>query len=484
MAPDLPDRSDFEAEIEAAIEKVFEPVIEKPATEKKTPSPPAPEPEPKTEKPGGETPEVSRPEPILELIPEEEKEEKPSGKVPASSPNEAGDASGDDFISLSLEEIAPQEEIGQIEEITETDEAEPASPTEGEKKPEFVTLLEPVEASILALDWEVSPRYLEEFKQWLERLKAFGGPVAEIAALMDKAAQRLKDPSKATPETMALLYRALGLLKALSQGKDISKGLEKLQKELGETKAPPPETPEGIRDLLELQSNILKKCLHLIQTFERLFRKARGLDRLAETCAQMKSEIEFALSIAPEWIDIDLEVSGKNLLLPQQGPRPEEPQEEKEPEITPPDYKVIHCFAGEREFVVPEKQVGFLDKLPKRLQKKLVNNRVFKAYWLKWPFIRLNKKFRGALSQISENRLLTFSAPYIPLSPTAETVLILWDGQKGLALGIDEALEFELSPKAKLFPAEGAIGLVEIDGEKIPYYDLEHIKENFWGQDL
>ena len=468
MAPDLPDRSDFEAEIEAAIERVFDPLgaSKSPVDKEKKPAPEPPPPSP---------------EPTLELIPEEkEAPPKTSGKEGAKEgPTEE---SNEEFLSLSLEEIAPQE----VEQSLEPTEALEEEPSEDKKEDlNFENLLESVEASVRALDWEFSPRYLEEFQNWLEKLQALGGETAEIASLMEKAGERLKDPSKATPETMALLYRALGLLKALAQGKDISKGLEKLRQDLGaKEKSPPPETPEGLKDLLELQSNLLKKCLHLLQTFEKLFRRVKGLGKLAESCAQIRSEIEFALSIVPEWIDIDLGPAQGLPLAENNVPAPTKPPEE-EKNIEPPDYKVVHCFAGEREFVVPQSQVGFLDKLPKRVHKKLLNSRVFKAYWLKWPFIRLNKKFRGALSQISENRLLTFSAPFVPLSPTAEMLIILWDGKKALALGIDEALEFELPPKTRLYPTEAkAYGLVEIDGVKIPYYGLEHLKENFWGQDL
>ena len=478
------DTEKFTQEVESAIDDLFQPVksieIDPVTNEVKEVAPP----------PDKEGTSLGLEELGLELELEEGAEEVPPR---AEGPEAAGEApqepvseEAEEPEALQVQEEAPSqglEELAQLEleiEDLELEEAEPAvSPPEEAQEEDhgrelrFSQLYE----AALALEWEVSPRTVGEFREAVAELErelkeGVQGPVQELLQWCRELAAVLEaTPQRMHPGAPKLLSQAVGQALAAMKGEEgAEEELSGLLQRLQELKAPEPKEPqpappqegpaepsppppelEELRRSLEeaeraleqerersarlveavqVHLRVLDECIDKMEGLEAVLKGMKGLEKLLRFNAWIHARLQgekVALSEALEGSPYDLErvkevvqttlrVVEASVALSEvkEEARARQEAEAPRPRPTPPFRQLMVAELGEEWLGFLPEEVAMVVPASKKVVQAVRSGGSLPLNRLRrWPWSRISSLAGGELAGVPESRLRAMSLPVL-----------------------------------------------------------------------
>ncbi|AEH44291.1 hypothetical protein Thein_0409 [Thermodesulfatator indicus DSM 15286] len=340
--------------------------------------------------------------------------------------------------------------------------------------------LEKIAASLLSLEWEVTPETSFEFLATLEEIKQKADQeLHPIFDLLHEVGNWLKErPEEARPEWLHFLHQGIVALNLIViHGKDIDPYLRQLQTALKKLKKGP-ETKED-----KIKGQLIKQLVYDYQRFlmfEWLFGRSPKTRHWLGICQKSLKEIEDTLKLLPPEEQPDLEkikekIFEKTKILAKKSTQSKIINKKEIKEKIHYQKRLnfkegYHCFTDNEEFIVPASQVAYFGPFKPNWEKKISENFpliLLLGIWRFFSFIKLKNKFKGELSQKSEQELKNMSLPIIKRSDDPEFIMILWEDNRGGILLLKEAVFVEIPEKA-FSVSKGNKKIVFIEDKELP----------------
>ena len=489
------DANDFTRDVESAIEDLFNPVksieIDPVTNEVKEVEGASEEKEPQDTGLGLEELELEL-GPELEEAGAQAKEaeaelvEPPTeetAEAPEVAPEEGGAASGEggEFLEasgleLDLEDLELELEEAEAPESVADSESEEE---EQQRESRFSRLYE----AVLALEWEVSPNTIEDFRAAVEELR---GDLADVPNGRGDELLRLCDdlksvldasPERMHPATPKLLSQAVEKTLALVKGEngDTEAELSALLRQLQELEVPEPAAeivepelvqPEGARELerelaetkaaleeerergarlaeaVRVHLAVLEECIGRMEGLEQILSGMKGFEKLLQFNAWIHSRLEgekVALADALEGTPYDVAkvkevvrstmkavesaVGLSDVKREAEGRKGSEAAEEAPKQRPrPPFQELMVAECGEERLGLLPEEVSLLAPASKKVVQAVRSGGRFPLARLrKWPWSKISPLATGELAELGEGALRAMSLPV--LAPTDSSVV-------------------------------------------------------------
>ncbi|OAG27566.1 hypothetical protein [Thermodesulfatator autotrophicus] len=355
----------------------------------------------------------------------------------------------------------------------ETDEEEKEGETLSQKD------LERIAASLLSLEWEVTPETSFEFLTTLEEIKQKADQdLYPIFDLLYEVGQWLKErPEEARPEWLHFLHQGIVALNLIViHGKEIDPYIKQLQSALKKLKQEPETQEDKVKNIL------IKQLVYDYQRFlmlKWLFSRSPKTKHWLGLCQKSINEIEEVIKALPPEEQPDLEkirekVLQKTKTTKKTFTREKTVSKEREPKIYQKENifkEGYHCFVDEEEFIVPASQVAYFGPFKPGWENKIKDEKfpliTLLGFWRFFSFIKLKNKFKGDLSKKNEQELRSMSLPVIKRAEEPEFIMILWKNNRGGVLLLNEAVFIEI-PEKSFKVSKGDSQVVFIENKEFP----------------
>ncbi len=366
----------------------------------------------------------------------------------------------DDSLKTPLE-LEPIEKDSKVIEFPTLDELlEPENQGESEAQKGLSQKdLEKLAAVLLSLEWELTIENCLDFLTALEEAKQKSAPeLHEIFDLMHEVGTWLKDRAhEARPEWLHFLHQGIVALNLITiHGKEPGPYIEHLRKGLAKLSAHPSAAATEEGKLLRRFAKQLVLDYQRFVLFNWLFGKSPRLQGWQKISRKALSEIEGLLKELPEQWQPDLKalqeatlkkVRGKKLLASPKAIKKE-----------PPFREGYICEQNLKKYIIPAQEVCFIGPLRENWLETLATGyfplRLLLGSWGFLPFVKLKNKLSGTLAERDEEELRKLKVPVLQGFRQGETLIILWEGENGLALAVDEAEPVSIPSEAQFVEKE------------------------------